>query len=335
MASEANDVSAQIAYDGPALRAGSMDVRELAPALLAVGDLLQNANRVLNGERASIAVRVRSDFERGSFGLSFEVVQAFAMAYMFFGIDALRTAKEIAEYVGFITGKEISLFGLLKRLGGKQPKDITTLEDGRISISIEGDNNSVVVSPVVYQLASDAGVRKAASDVVRPLHSEGVDTFEVRDNRRVIESITREDLPAFDVAATIGERDIPDVDPERVTALEVIKPSFQEDLTWVFSDGSGGRYGALMQDRRFLRRVQSGERTFAKGDVLRVRLRSRAYMTADGLRTEHTVVEVIEELDQPRQFVLLPTPQFERPRPLHTVKPKAERKRKPRKPRSN
>jgi hypothetical protein len=86
-----------------------------------------------------------------------------------------------------------------------------------------------------------------------------------------------------------------------IVALEVIKPSFQEDLTWVFSDGSGGRIGALMLDRGFLQRVQNGLRTFAKGDVLKVRLRSRPYMTADGLRTEHAIVDVIEEINQPRQ----------------------------------
>lgn len=327
VANEANEVSAQIAYDGPALRTGSMDVRELAPALLAVGDLLQQANRVLNSDRATLAVKVRSDFERGSFGLSFELVQAFAIAYMFVGVDALKTAKEIAEYVGFVTGTEVSLFGLLKRLGGRRPKDTTTLKDGNIEITIDGDNNRVVVSPAVYHLASDPNVRKAAHDVVRPLHSEGVDTFEVRDNKRVVESVTREDLPAFELPPPDGARDIDDVDPERVLALEVIKPSFQEDLTWVFSDGSGGRIGALMLDRGFLQRVLNGLRTFAKGDVLKVRLRSRAYMTAEGLRTEHAVVDVIEEINQPRQDALLPVPRFERPKMKTSPTPPRVRRR--------
>ena len=60
----------QIAYDGEAVRAGSMDVRDLAPALLAVGDLVSQANVILNGDRATASVRVESDFKRSSFEIS-------------------------------------------------------------------------------------------------------------------------------------------------------------------------------------------------------------------------------------------------------------------------
>lgn len=306
-----NAVSAQVAYDGVALRAGSMEVRTLAPALMAIGQLLQHANDLLNDGRTALAVKVKSDFKRGSFSIDFELVQTFAMAYMFVGADALKTAKEIAEYVGFVTGKELSLIGLLKALSGGTPANTTTLSDGSVEIVIEGSNNTVNVTKAVYRLASNPDVRRAARDMVAPLEADGVETFEVREGRKVIESVRREDLQSFELPAAVM-RELAGVDPERVVVLEIIKACFESDLTWSFSDGSGGRIGAVMQDPNFLRRVAANERTFGKGDVLRVRMRSRPYMTAEGLRTEHVIVEVLEEINQPRQQSMMPVPTFQR-----------------------
>ena len=315
MANIANRLTTRIAYDGAALRYGSMDVRELAPALLAVGDLFQQANYLLNGDEATLAVKVKADITRGSFELNLELVQGFALACIFAGADAVKTVKEIAEYVGFVTGAEhISLFGLLKRLRGRKPRSTTTLEDGTIEITIEGDDNTVIVSPIVYRMASDPRIRKAARDVVRPLFAPGVDVFEIREGGHVVESVTRHDLHSF-ALANEGRHDVADVDTERIAVLEVIQPSFHKGLPWLFSDGSGGRLTALVQDRSFLTRVLKAERTFAKGDVLLARIRSHSLVTAEGLRTAHVLVEVLEEIDASRQVPLMPTSSVERTPP--------------------
>lgn len=43
-----------IRYDGPALADHSMDVADLAPALMALSDLLKIANTYMNGDRAGV-----------------------------------------------------------------------------------------------------------------------------------------------------------------------------------------------------------------------------------------------------------------------------------------
>lgn len=56
-----------IAYTGPLVDDGTMDVQDLGPALMALGSLVNEANKVLNNDKSSIAVKVNADFRKGSF----------------------------------------------------------------------------------------------------------------------------------------------------------------------------------------------------------------------------------------------------------------------------
>src|SRR5688572_13132490 len=88
---------AHVAYDGPALADGSMDVRDLAPALLALGELLQSANRVLNEDKATLAVKVQADFKTGSFDIGIGLFQSIGTQLMaILHSDGVRSAREIA-----------------------------------------------------------------------------------------------------------------------------------------------------------------------------------------------------------------------------------------------
>ena len=68
--------SFQVVYDGPALTGSTIDVRDLAPALLAFGDVIEQANFTLNEGRTSVALRVNASFKSGCFGIDFSVVQS-------------------------------------------------------------------------------------------------------------------------------------------------------------------------------------------------------------------------------------------------------------------
>jgi hypothetical protein len=111
----------QLAYDGEALRDHAMDVDELAPALLAVGNLCREANRSLNEGRAEVAVRVRADFERKCFDIHFELIQSlYEQVKTLLGDDHVTTAKTLLEWIGLPgpTGA-LSLFGFLKLRKGR------------------------------------------------------------------------------------------------------------------------------------------------------------------------------------------------------------------------
>ena len=60
-------VRTTIRYDGSALSGHEIDVQDLAPALLALADIIQIANRKFNGDRADVKVTVSADVEQQCF----------------------------------------------------------------------------------------------------------------------------------------------------------------------------------------------------------------------------------------------------------------------------
>lgn len=59
----------RLAYEGSALADNSIDVRDLAPSLLALGQLFTRANTLFNGESASVSLRVAAT-RPGSFDVN-------------------------------------------------------------------------------------------------------------------------------------------------------------------------------------------------------------------------------------------------------------------------
>jgi hypothetical protein len=106
---EGREVSKQefsVAYDGQALREASshsIDVQALAPALLAFGKLIREANTEFNGKKATAKVLVVSDFEHKCFNINFEVIIGlFEQVKTLLGSEPVKSAKEILEWLGLL-----------------------------------------------------------------------------------------------------------------------------------------------------------------------------------------------------------------------------------------
>ena len=54
---------------------GIMDVSILGPALMALGTLVNQANKALNHDNSSIAVKVNADFQKGSFKIQLDIIR--------------------------------------------------------------------------------------------------------------------------------------------------------------------------------------------------------------------------------------------------------------------
>jgi hypothetical protein len=288
-----------IAYDGTALRDGAMDVRDLAPALLAVGKLLDAANLELNGAESKVSVHVKATAV-GSFEITFDLIQTFGQQVVdFLAGDVVSAALALKELVfgGALVGGGV--IWLVRRLRGRQPDRMERVGSELVRLTIDGETLEVPLK--LLRLYQDLAVRSAVKELVQvPLSKEGIDVFEVRENRKTLLRIGRDEALVFEA---------PEVEEETVTdatnrvAFSILSLSFKEENKWRLHDGNGAIY-ARIEDKEFLERVNRNQISFTKGDVLICNVRIKQKQSRDGLKTEYVVEKVLEHKRAPRQLPL-------------------------------
>ena len=301
-------------FHGAEVDDGSIEVEDFAAAALAIGTLIQETNKTLNGDRATVSVRLKADpFRPGSFETVIELgLSIVDHARLLIGTEQINTGQDLLEALGFCvkadgaTGGVLAdgLIGLLKWLRGKKEKEIRQ-KTGGISLVVATNGSSVHVHQNVVNILNNHRVPKALNDALKPLEREGIDWLEFSDvnvpaggNR-----ITREDREDFQQIAEQREQDH-DIDEhtsvyERLLGL--VSVSFEGGYVWRFTDGRS-RFTASMSDPDFLARVEGGAAVFRSGTLLRVRVKTTTTFTESGApQTRHTIVKVLQMTAPPVQ----------------------------------
>lgn len=287
--------SFQVVFDGPALAGSTIDVRELAPALLAFGDVIEQANMTLNDGRASVALRVNASFKSGCFGIEFSVVQSLvAQLTELFKEPAVVSAKELAEQVGFVYEKgaavALGVIGVIKWLRNRKINKVVLLDNGRARIEVDGDHLETEARTIA--LLRNFRLRQALeAAIAKPLERDGYESVAVSQKPEDgFQVITRAERGYF-IAPPPDTEEL--ADQTGPANLQLVNVAFKDDNKWRFYDGTTQFHAAIL-DERFVHRVQTGEENFAAGDILAVTLRKRQWLEADVMKAEYEVLEVLK-----------------------------------------
>lgn len=294
-----------IKYDGPALATHQMDVRELAPALIALSDLLEQANKAALPDAPDVRVNVQGNFKGGSFGVDLTAVQTITqqIVSMFSGPEATAAANlyAILGALGLVGGGGV--IGVIKWLRGRKPSAIRiegdkTIFELRDTETIE----TFEVDLMTGRLYKTRVVRQSLAKVIKPLERDGIDIFAVGKDGVTSSVVTKDEASYFEMAA--AEADVVSDSIATKVLLQIESAAFKEDNKWRFSDG-GTPFFAEIADQEFLQRINAGVERFGKRDVLVADLRRVQSVTDNGLKIEHTIVKVHEH-KEPLQQELLP-----------------------------
>lgn len=295
-----------VSYDGPSLQSHEIDVRDLAPALLGLSDLISLINRRANNNRAEVALKIKTGFQPGSFEVSLEIVQKIFEMKDLLGPMANVTAEEIAKALG-VTAAGIGickgLIELLKIGKGKQPDKVVAKGD---HVEIIFGDKTVQTTNFNLSLYADLPTQEAAYKALQPLEKHGIDEIKFKHGDTVTASVSKPEFKSIVNPSTneafSSER--VENDTVNVTILTLNSPDFKDGNKWKFSDGNSNAVFASIKDTPFLQQVEKNEVKFGAGDMLRVRLRTIQSVTSKGLKNTHEVLEVIEHIPRPRQMSL-------------------------------
>lgn len=301
-----SEANMTLVFDGPSVDDGEIDVQDLAPALLAMGELIQAANQEINGNRAQISVKVRATAE-GSFEVDLALIQSFLentkilFDFAAENKDGIAAANELTELLFKFVGGTVTmgggLFALVKFLKGRKPDKIEH-NSGDVHIHI-GDNHFVTNQRTI-QLAESVAVREQAKKSISSLTKNGIDKIKVKRSGHDDLEVSKSEVGYFEYEETEEEL----ADETRTMTLQIISLSFKEDNKWRVTDG-GEPFSATIEDSTFLNKIANNEIAFSKGDYLVCEVREQQFRSSKGLKKERSIIEVKDHKPAAQQLRLI------------------------------
>jgi hypothetical protein len=285
-----------LVFDGTATRGGEIDVTELAPALLALGQAVKAAGRIVVGPDAEISLKVRAH-EEGSFRVLLTAIAngelglAWTMIRDFYQSDDGQAAKAVIETLvgaGTILGVAAAgVIAVIKKLRGRKIEKEERVGPNEVKITFDGVE--MIIPVTVLQVLRDQPTRSALEKLIAdPLSKDGIDEVRLSTPNGSV-SVDKSEGEFF--RATAGSES--ELTSNYRKAFSIISLSFKRGNKWRLHDGQSARSITVL-DQEFMDMIDRSEVAFSKGDILICEVREVALRTADGIRSNLELVKVLE-----------------------------------------
>ena len=305
----------EIVFEGPAVKAGTIDARLLAESLLGYSEVFVRTNSIMNGEESIAAVMVQSSFKSGSFIADLQFVQNITeQAVNLITAHQFQDARALAGMIGFLPPdltreflKEFTketVIGLFRWLKGKKPDEVKPAGSGG-QVEVKSGSEIRTVNINIVNLYGDAAIRDGLDKLTKPLREADIERITVKGDNEEQAVFERGEAEIFKAEPLqLESASAEPMQGEREAVLLVSKLSFKEGVAWTFFE-RGATVVAKIEDEQFWEKVHKHELVFGEGDLLRVRLSWEIQEKSNGqFKQKNTILSVIEKVERPKQLRL-------------------------------
>ncbi|HZK12297.1 MAG TPA: hypothetical protein VFD10_08155 [Atribacterota bacterium] len=302
-----NKVNLIIKLEGPAIEEG-LNLFDLAPSLIAIGNVITESNKILNPEGREIAINIKP-FEKGSFIIDLYLFAQtnFDQILSFISSDYAEQIKTLLEWIGLtiaIGGGGKGLIQLIKFLKSK-PQNVEKLSSGDIRYTNK-DGQSFTTNEKVNKLYNNCVIQNNTyQGFGKLLQQKGINEINtyIKGDIKSLETIKKEDVEALKNYSEIsGEENIIN-ESESVIFLKFKRGSFDGDgNNWSFRIGNKNIIVAVVKDDIFLKKVKSGEIRPNHKDTFEVILKTKQKIKNEELITSYEIMKVLKYTEAPKQM---------------------------------
>ena len=288
-----------LSYEGPALAENTISVRDLAPALLATGDLFDRSSYLLFGENANSDVKVTAT-RSGSFEIDLVLQMGFVASNILTSpllVSALNL-RQVAVIAIELTKQlrkphDDSVDRLDREIA--EATEHVAVRIGDFEMTVDGSAETVeTVALETLQIVKNPHVLDAMRRMVEPVRREGIDQMVIKDRYSRLASVSKDEVNLFDSDSV--ERDVRNITVSS-QLLTVVYPHLGEgNRKWRLHDGNKLNW-YLIRDEEFINEVRQRIRRFAVGDILECEIRIIQQITPEGkIKSDLEIVKVLRQV---------------------------------------